>query len=97
MKIIFVLVCLLIANEFCDARVWEFCALARQLNKFGFSKSELPNWMCLIQHESNYNSKAVGPPNSDGSRDYGLFQINNRYWCENGKKGKGCNIDCNSK
>lgn len=32
--------------------------------------------------------------NTDGSYDWGIFQINDRYWCEHGIAGKRCNIDC---
>lgn len=49
----------------------------------------------MVEHESSGNTAARGPANSDGSHDYGLFQINDRYWCEHGRKGKECNIDCN--
>lgn len=45
--------------------------------------------------ESSGNTAAVGGPNTDGSYDYGLFQINSRYWCTVGSPGNGCNIDCN--
>ncbi|CRL05171.1 CLUMA_CG018045, isoform A [Clunio marinus] len=94
MKIFYVLVIYILLNVV-DAKVYEFCDLARKLHcDHGFNRNTLPDWMCLIQAESSYNSKAVGPPNSDGSRDYGLWQINDRYWCKNGKKGGDCNMDC---
>lgn len=33
--------------------------------------------------------------NDDGTYDWGLFQINDGYWCQVGRPGKGCNIECN--
>lgn len=50
--------------------------------------------VCLVEAESSRNTAAVGPANSNGSRDYGLFQINNKYWCSNGVAGKDCNVKC---
>lgn len=53
--------------------------------------------VCLVLSESNGNTKAVNNYNSDGSKDWGLFQINDRYWCKNGYRGGGCNVDCQRK
>lgn len=49
---------------------------------------------CLVESESGRNTSAVGGPNVDGSYDYGLFQINNRYWCGNASRGGGCHLRC---
>lgn len=62
-------------------RVYDRCSLARELNNLGVPKYEIGNWVCIAQHESTFNSYTVGPANYDGSQDYGIFQINNRYWC----------------
>ena len=35
--------------------------------------------------ESGWNVKAIGKPNKDGSRDYGICQINSYYWIGEGK------------
>lgn len=97
MKIIAIFLLCYFTIKTSDGKVWEVCELARELHKNrGFSRDELPDWMCLIEHESSYNSKAVGGPNTDGSYDWGLWQINDRYWCTPGSKGKACNLDCNS-
>lgn len=55
--------------------------------------------ICLAFYESSFNTNAVGPKNYDGSRDYGIFQINSRWWCTNGagKSANGCRISCNGK
>lgn len=39
-----------------------------------------------------YNTLAVSKPNTDKSIDYGIFQINNRWWCDRGSKG--CGVTC---
>uniref|UniRef100_A0A672I8G7 lysozyme n=1 Tax=Salarias fasciatus TaxID=181472 RepID=A0A672I8G7_SALFA len=52
--------------------------------------------VCLSQWESSFNTKATSK-NGDGSTDYGIFQINSRYWCEDGSySSNGCNIKCSS-
>ena len=78
-------------------RGFSKCEVARQMFAAGYSKQSLPDWMCLINSESSFNSSVVGGPNSDGSYDWGLYQINDRYWCSTTGVGKGCNINCNGK
>ncbi|XP_065368094.1 lysozyme 1-like [Calliphora vicina] len=58
------------------------CSLARQMYALGVPKSELARWTCIAKYESHYQTNIVGPPNRDGTKDYGLFQINDRYWCQ---------------
>uniref|UniRef100_A0A8D0DZP4 Lysozyme n=1 Tax=Salvator merianae TaxID=96440 RepID=A0A8D0DZP4_SALMN len=94
------LVCLLIAVT--EAKVFERCELARTLKRLGLSGYRghaLGNWICLAYYESRYNTRAVGPPNWDGSRDYGIFQINSRWWCDNGRRptANGCRKPCSGK
>ncbi|ETE58503.1 Lysozyme C, partial [Ophiophagus hannah] len=50
----------------------------------------------MVFHESGYNTRAVGRPNWDGSRDYGVFQINSAWWCNNypGRTANGYNKAC---
>uniref|UniRef100_A0A1B0DCE0 lysozyme n=1 Tax=Phlebotomus papatasi TaxID=29031 RepID=A0A1B0DCE0_PHLPP len=80
---------------FSNARRYEFCELARELARY-FPRNDLPNWMCLIQSESNYDTRAINRHNTDGSWDYGLFQINDRYWCAGQYIGGKniCGINC---
>lgn len=80
-----------------EAKIYSKCEFARAMKNAGFSMASLPDWVCLAKHESNFNSNVVGPVNSNGSRDYGIFQINDRYWCKVGYIGGDCKIDCNSK
>lgn len=51
-------------------------------------------------YESGYNPRAVNSQNSDGSSDFGLWQINNRFWCSPGPAGtkseNGCRATCAS-
>ncbi|XP_075298898.1 lysozyme C-like [Opisthocomus hoazin] len=74
------------------------CELVKILRKHGFEGfkgTTIADWICLVKHESNYNTEAY---NDNGpSRDYGIFQINSKYWCNDGKtRGavNGCRINC---
>ncbi|XP_037567429.2 lysozyme 2-like, partial [Dermacentor silvarum] len=55
---------------------------------------ESAGWVCIAEHESLFNSSAVGHMNWDGSADHGLFQINDRYWCSPPGPKNECYIDC---
>ena len=51
--------------------------------------------ICLVEGESQFNSSAIGSMNWDGSKDYGLFQISEKYWCLPGvKRTTGCKLKC---
>ncbi|CAN9504737.1 unnamed protein product [Ophioblennius macclurei] len=81
-----------------SAKVFERCEWARVLKSQGmdgYQGISLADWVCLSQHESSYNTKAINN-NSDGSSDYGIFQINSRYWCkkDGASSHNGCNINC---
>ncbi|XP_070791152.1 lysozyme C, milk isozyme-like [Pituophis catenifer annectens] len=89
---------LIAANE---AKVFTKCELASLLKRQGmegYHGYKLGDWICMAYHESRYNTQAVGPPNTDGSRDYGIFQINSRWWCNNnqGPTANGCHKPCSA-
>ncbi|XP_054859885.1 lysozyme C, milk isozyme-like [Eublepharis macularius] len=84
-----------------EARVFKRCELAtilRNAGLDGYYGYSLGNWLCMAYYESNFNSRAVGRPNSDGSRDYGIFQINSRWWCSNGqgRTANACHTSCSN-
>lgn len=68
-----------------DGRQWGMCELARKMDDHGFPRHQLDDWMCLVKHESNFEQTAINRQNNDASWDWGLFQINDRYWCRNSK------------
>ncbi|XP_035908481.1 lysozyme c-1-like [Anopheles stephensi] len=98
MKLIFAVVCtaLAVSSGKVEARRYDKCELVRELYNSGIPKSQLADWVCLVQWESSFDTKAINNQNTDGSTDYGLFQINNRYWCDSHYGGNECNISCNS-
>ncbi|EDW68778.1 lysozyme B-like [Drosophila virilis] len=81
-------------------RTMSRCTLAREMFKLGVPRNQLDKWTCIAERESNYRTGVVGPKNTNGSHDYGIFQINDLYWCEPshgqsyGRSSNGCEIDC---
>ena len=56
--------------------------------------------LCLTKWESSYNTKATNYNPSSENTDYGIFQINRKWWCNDGKTPKavdGCHVSRSSK
>ncbi|KAF9406998.1 hypothetical protein HW555_012836 [Spodoptera exigua] len=77
--ILFIVALCFIAKS--NGKTFTECELVHELRRQGFPEHQLKDWVCLIEAESSKRTHVVGGSNSDGSHDYGLFQINNRYWC----------------
>ncbi|XP_017059589.1 lysozyme P-like [Drosophila ficusphila] len=96
----FIVICVLfLAAVSTEAKTMDRCSLAREMANLGVPRDQLAKWTCIAQHESEYITSAVGKPNSNGSKDYGIFQINNKYWCQPAEGGfsyNECGVSCNS-
>ncbi|XP_023057414.1 lysozyme C [Piliocolobus tephrosceles] len=85
-----------------QGKIFERCELAKTLKKLGlddYKGVSLANWVCLAKWESGYNTEATNYNPGDESTDYGIFQINSRYWCNNGKTPgavDACHISCSA-
>ncbi|EDM06275.1 lysozyme-like 6 (predicted) [Rattus norvegicus] len=97
MRVLFICVvsCLLVVN---DGSIINRCTLARilyQEDLDGFEGYSLPHWLCLAFVESKFNISKV-TENADGTFDYGIFQINSRYWCNDYQSHSEnfCRLDC---
>lgn len=53
--------------------------IAQHLRDAGFSESAIGTMVCIAKYESSFYSGATNT-NSDGTTDYGLFQINGYWW-----------------
>ncbi|XP_037722423.1 uncharacterized protein LOC119555222 isoform X2 [Drosophila subpulchrella] len=84
------------ASPHSKGKIYNRCELAKELyHKHKLPMKEIPTWVCIAQHESSFNTAAVGKLNSDGSEDHGLFQISDIYWCSHDQtSGKACHIEC---
>lgn len=69
----------------------------KKKKKFSFLLINILIGICHVQHESSFQTHRKGRQNRNKSYDWGIFQINDKYWCKVGKAGGDCNIDCNSK
>lgn len=82
-------------------KTMQKCDLASELLAYGgvFNTATIGDWICLTYYESSWKTSAKGGPNYNGSFDYGIFQINDYYWCSasspsSALKYNDCNIDC---
>uniref|UniRef100_A0A671EGB6 Uncharacterized protein n=1 Tax=Rhinolophus ferrumequinum TaxID=59479 RepID=A0A671EGB6_RHIFE len=65
-----------------NAKIFSKCELARKLKAQGmdgFHGYSLASWVCVAQYESNFNTRAFNGKNGNGSSDYGIFQLNNKW------------------
>ncbi|KAH8315110.1 lysozyme [Drosophila kikkawai] len=77
-----------------SAKRYLRCELAKKLldPPYRFDRSLLSNWICLLEHESDLDTSRI-TSNPNGTRNYGLFQINSRF-CQEGRRGGICNVKC---
>ncbi|KAL9904190.1 uncharacterized protein ACN2A1_004661 [Glossina fuscipes fuscipes] len=79
-------------------KIYKYCELAQELyHRHHIPMEQIPTWVCIAQHESSFNTAAIGRLNTDGSADHGLFQISDLYWCSHDRYGtKACGIPCDN-
>ncbi|CAL4124260.1 unnamed protein product, partial [Meganyctiphanes norvegica] len=84
-----------------SAKIFEKCELADVLeNRHNMNRDQIKNWVCIAEYESAFNTGDIHPLNWDGSKDYGLFHLSNKYWCkdedENPDYKNVCNMPCSN-
>lgn len=83
LQICIVVMCLLVCiSHPAQTRRLQPCELAGQLYILDIPKVELPLWLCIAEFESRFNTDVIGNRNQDGSLDYGIFQISDKFWCK---------------
>ncbi|XP_068632463.1 lysozyme-like [Battus philenor] len=79
----------------CEAYQMSRCELVQNLRNHGFPEKKLRDWVCLVEAQSSSCTHLVSKLNKSGHREYGLFQLSDKYWCSNtGKPGNDCNVTC---
>ncbi|EDV95954.1 lysozyme S [Drosophila grimshawi] len=80
------------------ARTMDRCSLANEMSNLGVPRDQLARWTCIAERESSYRTHVVGPANTDGSHDHGIFQLNDRYWCQaRGRRSSNlCGLSCDT-
>lgn len=77
-------------------KVFNKCSLAQELARLGVPRAELPDWVCMAQYESRFDT-GISKKNKNGSKDWGIFQINDRFWCNPGDgrpSTNTCKLQC---
>ncbi|XP_072006777.1 lysozyme C [Engystomops pustulosus] len=91
---------LLIILAFASGKKYEKCELAKAMKikgLDGFKGYSLPNWVCTAFYESSFNTGSKNFNRGDNSTDYGILQINSRWWCNDFKTPRAknaCKINC---
>lgn len=49
------------------------------INTYNVEPDTANTLVCIAYHESKFNTKTISPKNRNGTRDYGLFQINSLW------------------
>ncbi|XP_039479976.1 lysozyme c-1 isoform X1 [Drosophila santomea] len=92
--IVTVLILLQLGIEQVVSKKYQRCELTRVLvQNYNFDKTFLSNWICLVEHESNLDTTKVTRKGNE-SKNYGLFQINSKDYCSEGRKGGQCKMKC---
>ncbi|XP_004713273.1 sperm acrosome-associated protein 5 [Echinops telfairi] len=81
-----------------DSKIYRRCELARKLDKAGLNGYKgytIGDWLCLAHYESGFDTSFVDH-NPDGSSEYGIFQLNSAWWCNNAVTPTWnlCHMDC---
>ncbi|XP_065082770.1 lysozyme-like [Ochlerotatus camptorhynchus] len=80
-----------------EAKTFTECELAKLLrSRYNFDKNKVNNFVCMAKAESSLTTNKTNR-NKNGSTDYGLFQINNNYWCSSPghtSKNNDCKVSC---
>ncbi|XP_018431863.1 PREDICTED: lysozyme C [Nanorana parkeri] len=85
-----------------DGKYYERCELAiamKRLGLDGYRGYSLPNWVCTAYYESSFNTGSINFNPGVNSTDYGILQINSRWWCNDYKTQRAhnaCKIDCSA-
>merc|ERR1719270_495087 len=83
------------ATCFVECKIYERCEL-RKIFLESFPPDQINDWLCLAYHESRFDSSAIGNTNPDGSKDLGIFQISEKWWCKWNKVSiVSCDVKCN--
>ena len=74
-----------------QSKVYKKCEIARELKEnHGISSEDLATFVCIAEHQSNFNTEAVGQ-----GIYYGIFQMSSEFWCNTyDSYGKACEVDC---
>ncbi|KAG8195866.1 hypothetical protein JTE90_001104 [Oedothorax gibbosus] len=70
----------------------EMYKFADVMKRLGQKKTNIAKWVCLAKFASGFNTQALSQQYKDGSYDFGVFQINDKF-CKLGSK-YNCGVSC---
>lgn len=76
------------------AKQMERCELAQKLKQLGLSNADNAKYVCIAFRESTFRTHVISP-----TKDYGIFQLNGRWWCQpsDGTQSSNvCKLSCES-
>ncbi|XP_039196110.1 lysozyme C, milk isozyme-like [Crotalus tigris] len=84
-----------------EAKIFDRCHLASILKLHGldgYRGIPLDDWICLVHHGNGFNSKSVTSRKNRKIQFFGIFQIDNHWWCDNkqGYSANLCKMSCNA-
>ncbi|XP_014205697.1 lysozyme-like [Copidosoma floridanum] len=89
--------CLLVvvSRQPSSARILKKCDAASELRRSKvINKSFIAHLVCVMQHESKFNTSLIRGPGSKSSYSYGVFQISSDKWCSRYRVGGECQKKC---
>ncbi|XP_015906495.1 lysozyme C, tracheal isozyme [Parasteatoda tepidariorum] len=75
-----------------QGKILQPCEVAEAMISLGQSKINAAKWVCLAKFASGFNTQALSEEQKDGSFDFGVFQINDKF-CRLGSK-HNCGVPC---
>uniref|UniRef100_A0A4W2ILR3 lysozyme n=1 Tax=Bos indicus x Bos taurus TaxID=30522 RepID=A0A4W2ILR3_BOBOX len=91
---------LLLLSVTVQGKKFERCELARTLRRYGldgYKGVSLANCKLTLLHPFKQLARFTNYNPGSKSTDYGIFQINSKWWCNDGKTPKavnGCGVSC---
>lgn len=76
------------------ARILKECDAAKELYEQKFDRSLVSMMVCVMKHESHFNTGLLTGPLHKSAKSYGVFQISSDRWCSAYRKGGECNENC---
>ncbi|KAJ6655361.1 hypothetical protein lerEdw1_005553 [Lerista edwardsae] len=95
LRVIAIVICLAVKAP---SKLFSRCELLLTLQRSGmddYAGYRLADWICMAYYASGFNTADV-THNSDGSTDYGIFQLNSGFWCADSysKTRNLCDLPC---
>ncbi|XP_066468808.1 sperm acrosome-associated protein 5-like [Tiliqua scincoides] len=95
LRVMAIVICLAIKTHSKFLSRCELVLILQRSGMDGYAGYNLADWVCLAYYVSGFNTAAV-TYSSDGTTEYGIFQLNSGFWCADGysKTRNLCDLPC---